>query len=73
MDSAGVTMRGRPTPNILEFLETTFIPEKQLAEDNRRHMEGYTKLFAKILGDKLTCSPGCIHSDGESSALMADG
>ena len=31
---------------------------------------------AAILAGKeraLTCSPECIHSDGESSALMADG
>ena len=26
-----------------------------------------------VVLDELTCSPECIHSDGESPALMADG
>ncbi|MBX9660238.1 MAG: tyrosine-type recombinase/integrase [Nitrospiraceae bacterium] len=52
LQSAGVVMRDRPAPTILTFLEETYIPDKNLAEDNRRHMEGYVRLFAKVLGDK---------------------
>ncbi len=52
LQSAGVVMRDRPAPKILTFLEETYIPDKNLAEDNRRHMEGYVRLFAKVLGDK---------------------
>lgn len=52
LQSAGVVMRDRPAPTVLEFLEKTFIPQKRLAEDARRHMEGYVRLFAKIQGDR---------------------
>jgi hypothetical protein len=30
-------------------------------------------LFRDTEGGEVTCPPECIHSDGESSALMADG
>ncbi len=52
LDAAGVVMRDRPTPRALEFLDGTFILEKRLQEDARRHMEGYVRLFAKVLGDR---------------------
>ena len=52
LGNAGVIMRDRPTPTVLTFLRDTFIPERRLAEDSRRHMERYVRLFAKIAGDK---------------------
>ena len=52
LGSAGIVMRSTPAPTALAFLEETFISEKNLQEDARRHMEGYVRLFAKVLGDK---------------------
>lgn len=52
LDSAGVTMRDRLTPRVLEFLEKTYISERNLGEDARRHVQGYVRLFAKVAVDK---------------------
>jgi integrase len=52
LDNAGVVQRDRASPTILEFLERTFIPERNLQEDASRHIQGYVRLFAKTLGDR---------------------
>lgn len=52
MGSAGMLMRDAPAPTVLTFLTETFIPDQRLAEDNRRHLEGYARMFAKVLGDR---------------------
>ena len=52
LDDAGVVMRGKPTPRITEFLEGTYLAAAELAEDNRRHIEGYIRVFAMAVGDK---------------------
>ena len=52
LGSAGVVMRDTPAPLVLTFLQDTFIPEKRLQEDARRHMEGYVRLFAKVAGNR---------------------
>jgi len=52
LDNAGVVRRDLPTPTVLEFLEQTFIPERNLQEDASRHIQGYVRLFAKTLGDR---------------------
>lgn len=50
--NSGLVVRNRPTPTVLEFLERTFIPERNLQEDASRHVQGYVRLFAKTLGDR---------------------
>jgi len=52
LDNAGVVRRDRAAPTVLEFLEQTFIPERNLQEDASRHIQGYVRLFAKTLGDR---------------------
>lgn len=56
LDRAGVVVRDRPTPTVLEFLEATFIPERRLQEDANRHVTGYVRMFAKVLGDRPLAS-----------------
>jgi hypothetical protein len=40
------------TPTVMGFLETVYINEKQLREDQNRHVENYIRLFARIAGDR---------------------
>lgn len=56
LDTMGVTVRDRPTPTILEFLEETYIPERRLKDDAKRHVQGYVRLFAKAVGDRPLAS-----------------
>jgi integrase len=48
----GVTVRGIPTPTVIEFLEDTFIGERCLEADTQRHLENYVRLFAIVTGNK---------------------
>ena len=52
LDRSGAVVRGRPAPTVLAFLEDTYIDDKLLSEDHRRHVQGYVRLFAKVLGDR---------------------
>ncbi len=52
MSTAGMVMRDTPSPTVLTYLEKTYLLERRLKDDGRRHMQGYVRLFAKILGDR---------------------
>ncbi len=52
LDKSGAIVRGRPVPTVLAFLEDTYVGDKLLSEDHRRHVQGYVRLFAKVLGDR---------------------
>lgn len=52
LDKTGVVVRGGPAPTVLAFLENTYVGDKLLSEDHRRHVQGYVRLFAKVLGDR---------------------
>jgi integrase len=49
--ASGRTIRP-PAPPFLEFLEKTYTAEQNLRADAQRHIDGYARLFARILGDK---------------------
>lgn len=49
--ASGKTIRP-PAPPFMEFLEKTYTPEQNLRADSQRHIDGYAKLFVRILGDK---------------------
>lgn len=51
-DRTGVVVSGRPASAVLGFPEDTYIGDKLLSEDHRRHVQGYARLFAKMLGDR---------------------
>lgn len=51
MAASGRTIRP-PAPKFLAFLEETYTAEANLRVDAQRHINGYAKLFARILGDK---------------------
>ena len=52
LNRTGAVVRGRTAPTVLAFLEDTYIDDKLLSEDHRRHVQGYLKLFAKVLGNR---------------------
>lgn len=56
IERTGVVVRDRPTPTVLQFLDGTYIAEKVLKESQRRHIQGYVRLFAKTLGDRPLAS-----------------
>ena len=39
-------------PRVVEFLDQSYLAEKRLGEDSRRHIVNYVRLFAKVTGDK---------------------
>jgi integrase len=41
-----------PTPKCLAYLDEHFTPERQLREDAQKHVDGYVRLFARVVGDK---------------------
>jgi integrase len=49
--ASGRTIRP-PAPAFMEFLEKTYTPEQNLRSDSQRHIDGYAKLFVRVLGDK---------------------
>lgn len=51
MAASGRTIRP-PAPPFLQFLAETYTPEANLRADAQRHIEGYARLFARILGDR---------------------
>src|SRR4051812_40070010 len=52
LQGAGAKITLKPTPSAIRFLEDVYVTEKQLREDQNRHVENYVRLFARIAGDR---------------------
>lgn len=53
MRELGLRPRPATTPTVTEYLEQTYMEERKLQDDARRHIENYVRIFARVTGDKM--------------------
>lgn len=53
MKELGLRVRPATTPTVTEYLEQTYMGQRRLQDDAKRHIENYVRLFARITGDRM--------------------